>query len=95
MIKVREVAELTTEICLEDVETRFLYNLPPSELARSERLFFQIEQAWWFYVRTSFINLLIFKIPKSFLRNLGGFFCGQIRPYYSFRILEVIRNENI
>ena len=32
-----------------DVESRFLYNLPESELSQSDRLFFQIEQAWWFY----------------------------------------------
>ena len=34
---------------LEDVEARFLYNLPESELNQVDRLFFQLEQAWWFY----------------------------------------------
>jgi hypothetical protein len=34
---------------LEDVHTRFILNLPEEELASSDRLFFQIEQAWWFY----------------------------------------------
>ena len=34
---------------LEDVEARFLYNLPASELNQVDRLFFQLEQAWWFY----------------------------------------------
>ena len=34
---------------LEDVHTRFILNLPPEELASSDRVFFQIEQAWWFY----------------------------------------------
>lgn len=34
---------------LEDVHTRFILNLPASEIATSERIFFQIEQAWWFY----------------------------------------------
>lgn len=52
MIKAREAREVSLESCLEDVETRFLYNLPESELNKSERLFFQIEQAWWFYVST-------------------------------------------
>ena len=42
-------SEITLESCLDDVETRFLINLPESELNQSERLFFQIEQAWWFY----------------------------------------------
>ncbi len=34
---------------LEDVHTRFILNLPPEELATSDRLFFQLEQAWWYY----------------------------------------------
>ena len=34
---------------LEDVETRFILNLPPEELATPDRLFFQLEQAWWYY----------------------------------------------
>lgn len=34
---------------LEDVHTRFILNLPAEELATSDRIFFQIEQAWWFY----------------------------------------------
>jgi mRNA-decapping enzyme subunit 2 len=37
------------EQTLEDVHTRFLLNLPPSELATADRIFFQLEQAWWFY----------------------------------------------
>ena len=31
------------------VESRFLTNLPDSELQQADRLFFQIEQAHWFY----------------------------------------------
>ncbi len=34
---------------LEDVHTRFILNLPEEELSSSDRLFFQMEQAWWFY----------------------------------------------
>ena len=34
---------------LEDVHTRFILNLPASELETADRLFFQLEQAWWFY----------------------------------------------
>jgi mRNA-decapping enzyme subunit 2 len=34
---------------LEDVHTRFILNLPPSELETADRIFFQLEQAWWFY----------------------------------------------
>lgn len=37
------------ETALDDVHTRFLLNLPASELATTDRIFFQLEQAWWFY----------------------------------------------
>ena len=46
---IRQPTAVTLETCLQDVETRFLLNLPESELQQSERLFFQIEQAWWYY----------------------------------------------
>ena len=42
-------ASITLNQALEDVEVRFLYNMPESELSKIDRLFFQIEQAWWFY----------------------------------------------
>lgn len=34
---------------LEDVATRFIVNLPHEELTSPARLFFQLEQAWWYY----------------------------------------------
>lgn len=34
---------------LDEVHTRFVLNLPDSELQRADRILFQIEQAWWFY----------------------------------------------
>lgn len=37
------------EDAVDDVHTRFLLNLPESELQTADRIFFQIEQAWWFY----------------------------------------------
>lgn len=40
---------MTFNQVLEDIEVRFINNLPESELANAERLFFQIEQAYWFY----------------------------------------------
>ena len=36
--------KLTLDQALDDVETRFLYNLPESEISQADRLFFQIEQ---------------------------------------------------
>ena len=39
----------TIDQALDDVEARFLLNLPETELAQADRLFFQIEQAYWYY----------------------------------------------
>ena len=40
---------LSLDAALEEVATRFLAHLPPSEIEKTDRLFFQIEQAHWFY----------------------------------------------
>ena len=40
---------MSLDAAMNDVEARFLYNLPENELTSPERLFFQIEQAYWFY----------------------------------------------
>lgn len=37
------------EDALDDVHTRFVLNLPDEELETSDRIFFQLEQAFWFY----------------------------------------------
>ena len=37
------------DMALDDVHTRFILNLPPNELASADRIFFQLEQAYWFY----------------------------------------------
>ena len=34
---------------LDEVHTRFVLNVPQEELGTSERIFFQLEQAWWYY----------------------------------------------
>jgi hypothetical protein len=34
---------------LDDLSARFFLNLPQEELRSFDRLFFQLEQAWWFY----------------------------------------------
>jgi len=34
---------------LDDVHSRFILNLPCAELSSSDRIFFQLEQAYWFY----------------------------------------------
>jgi mRNA-decapping enzyme subunit 2 len=41
--------EQAFEEAMDDVHTRFILNLPDEELSSSDRIFFQLEQAWWFY----------------------------------------------
>jgi len=45
----RTKATMTVEEAFLDIEARFLYTLPPAALCVPERLFFQLEQAHWFY----------------------------------------------
>jgi mRNA-decapping enzyme subunit 2 len=42
-------ANYTYQDALDDVHTRFVLNLPESELLSADRMFVQLEQAWWFY----------------------------------------------
>ena len=44
-----ETTKRAFEDALDDVHTRFILNLPPDELASTDRIFFQLEQAWWYY----------------------------------------------
>jgi mRNA-decapping enzyme subunit 2 len=41
--------QMTLADALMDIEMRFLNNLPQEEAAQMDRLFFQLEQAYWFY----------------------------------------------
>ena len=45
----KTTTNLDLDAALEEVATRFLVHLPDSELQSGDRLFFQIEQAHWFY----------------------------------------------
>lgn len=47
--KAQTVNHPTMEEVMDELQTRFLVNLPESELSSSERIFFQIEQCYWFY----------------------------------------------
>jgi mRNA-decapping enzyme subunit 2 len=64
---------------LDEVHTRFLMNLPPEELSTSDRIFFQLEQAWWFYEdmicdqREADGDLPRFSQMKTFARHLFYF----------------------
>jgi hypothetical protein len=44
-----EPPTLSLDDALTDVEARFIVTLPRQEIKQSERLFFHIEQAYWFY----------------------------------------------
>ncbi len=68
--------------CLDEVHTRFILNVPPEELSTSERIFFQLEQAWWYYEdlicdkieqETGVCNLPRFANLKPFAKRLFEF----------------------
>jgi mRNA-decapping enzyme subunit 2 len=66
-------APASLDDALEDVETRFLYNLPESELNSPERLFYQIEQAYWYYEdfkADKFSHLPHFSTLKAFATKI-------------------------
>lgn len=55
-----EPASMTLDEALTEVEARFIVTLPKQEIKQTERLFFHIEQAYWFY------EVIIPIIPASF-----------------------------
>lgn len=68
--------------CLDEVHTRFILNVPQEELSTSERIFFQLEQAWWYYEdlicdkieeETGVCNLPRFANLKPFSKRLFEF----------------------
>lgn len=61
-----EDTTLSFDEALEKIEARFIYNLPETELSHIERLFFQIEQAHWFYEVQPFPNYTLIT-PSSFI----------------------------
>ena len=44
-----ELPTLLLDEALTEVEARFIVTLPKQEIKQTERLFFHIEQAYWFY----------------------------------------------
>jgi mRNA-decapping enzyme subunit 2 len=63
---------ISYEDALDDVHTRFILNLPESELRTADRIFVQIEQAWWYY--EDFIC-----DPRPHLTYLPRY--GHLRPF--------------
>lgn len=66
---------------MDELQSRFLVNLPASELVSSERLFFQIEQCFWFYedfYADQYAHLQHVKL-NDFARKLFAH-CPLLRP---------------
>ncbi|KAF4323746.1 hypothetical protein BBO99_00000872 [Phytophthora kernoviae] len=66
---------------MDELQSRFLLNLPASELASSERLFFQIEQCFWFYedfYADRFAHLQHVKL-NDFARQMFAH-CSMLKP---------------
>ena len=61
---------------LEDLHTRFILNLPTDELTKADRIFFQLEQAYWFYLDFTLEqdpSLPSYKTLQSFSRVMFTF----------------------
>ncbi|KAI9000317.1 DCP2-domain-containing protein [Gaertneriomyces semiglobifer] len=63
--------DMTFQEVLEDLQSRFIINVPPTELSSIPRICFQIEQAHWFY--EDFIREENPHLPTFSLKN----FCKQ------------------
>jgi len=67
------IPDMTFEDALDEVHTRFILNLPPGELSSPDRIFFQLEQAYWFYddfLCDNQAHLPRFKNLKPFARKM-------------------------
>ncbi|KAI8839436.1 Dcp2, box A domain-containing protein [Chytriomyces cf. hyalinus JEL632] len=60
---------------LEDLQSRFIINVPMDELASVERICFQIEQAHWFY--EDFVREANPRLPSLSLKNFSSHFFSQ------------------
>ncbi|CAM9331057.1 unnamed protein product, partial [Ectocarpus fasciculatus] len=72
---------LLLDEALTEVEARFIVTLPKQEIKQSERLFFHIEQAYWFYedfFADKHNNLPHYKTLKQFTEVLIAH-CPQLR----------------
>ncbi|KAJ3011576.1 UNVERIFIED_CONTAM: mRNA-decapping enzyme subunit 2 [Siphonaria sp. JEL0065] len=60
---------------LEDLQSRFIINVPLDELSSVERICFQIEQAHWFY--EDFVREVHSSLPSLSLKNFSAHFFKQ------------------
>ncbi|KAJ3080687.1 mRNA-decapping enzyme subunit 2 [Quaeritorhiza haematococci] len=63
---------MTLEEVLDDLQSRFIINIPEEELSSIERICFQIEQAHWFY--EDFVRERAPILPSFSLKNFSALF---------------------
>ncbi|KAI5962646.1 DCP2 [Candida pseudojiufengensis] len=63
------LANQTLDHVLEDLIVRFLINVPEEDLSSIERIFFQVEEAHWFYL--DFVRQLNPNLPALKMRNFS------------------------
>ena len=63
------LANQSVDLVLEDLLVRFLVNVPDEDLSSIERVFFQIEEAQWFY--TDFVRQLNPLLPSMKMKSFA------------------------
>lgn len=68
------LANQSVDLVLEDLLVRFLVNVPDEDLSSIERVFFQVEEAQWFY--TDFVRQLNPELPGMKMKSFSAKFLG-------------------
>lgn len=66
------LANQSLDMVLEDLLARFLVNVPDEDLSSIERVFFQVEEAQWFY--TDFVRQMSPFLPSMKMKTFAGKF---------------------
>ena len=66
------LANQSLDMVLEDLLARFLVNVPDEDLSSIERVFFQVEEAQWFY--TDFVRQISPFLPSMKMKTFAGKF---------------------
>ncbi|KAK6463444.1 hypothetical protein DFJ63DRAFT_312758 [Scheffersomyces coipomensis] len=66
------LANSSLDLAVEDLLVRFLVNVPPEDLSSIERVFFQVEEAQWFY--TDFLRQLNPSLPSMKMKGFCSAF---------------------
>jgi len=84
----RAMSSTSFQKALEDVASRFIANLPDEELHSFERLFCQLEQAYWFYTDNYCISSP--DLPKM---NLKSFSLAISSIFLFFNLIALALNS--